>query len=256
VPVAGRYAVQLPFLPAADERTVVKPLHDIVPAGGVDRFQLFFGATRFGEDDNLYALHVEVGTEGGGTVDAGRFVLGVPTTVDRSGYILPEDDSALHNETFNSNRLASTWCYRYNLASVRRIISRPGKRTGDIAALEHISLASAWSGWADDRAPRDTVAPLLTDPELDYGPLVAVFAAERSGDHALFESTRRRAATILLDRAEGELKPGPRFSPDGASQDAHASLNLSSSARGKELVARAEVLKREQEEEFEEQVVG
>jgi len=256
VPVSGRYAVQLPFLPAADERTVVKPLHDVVPAGGVDRFQLYFGASRLGEDDNLYALHVEVGTEGGGTVDAGRFVLGVPTIVNRSGYILPEDDSALHHGAFDPNKLASTWCYRYNLASVRRIISRSGKRTGDVAALAHIRLASDWPGWADDRAPGDAVASLLTDPELDYGPLVAVFAAERSGDQALSESTRRRAATVLLNRAERALKPGSRFFPESASRDAHASLSLSSSARGKELVARAEALVREQEEEFEEQLVG
>jgi hypothetical protein len=256
VPVAGRYAVHLPFLPGAGERTVVKPLHDVVPAGGVDRFQLFFGATRLGEDDNLYALRVGVETEGGGNVDAGRFVLGVPTTVDRSGYILPEDDSALSNETFTSNRLASTWCYRYNLASVRRILSRPGKRTGDIAALEHIRLAPRWSAWADDRAPRDAVAPLFADPELNYGPLVAVFAAEQSGDHALLESTRRRAVTVLLNRAERALKPGPRFFPESAIEYAHASLSLSPSARGKELVARAEMLNREQEEELEEEAFG
>jgi hypothetical protein len=256
VPVAGRYAVQLPFLPGQGERTVVKPLHDIVPAGGVDRLQVYFGALRFGEDDNLYALHVEIGTEEGETGDAGRFVLGVPTTVNRSGYILPEDDFALHTETFNPNRLASSWCYRYNLASVRRIISQPGKRTSDIAALADIRVVPDWSQWADDRPPRDAVTPLLTDPELNYGPLVAVFAAERSGDHHLLERTRARAAVILLDRAERELKPGPRFLPEFAVEFAHASLSLVSSDRGRELLSRAEERQREWEEELEEEAVG
>ncbi|HET9677011.1 MAG TPA: hypothetical protein VFP21_05860 [Solirubrobacterales bacterium] len=256
VPVAGRYAVKLPFLAAAGEKALVKPLHDVVPPGQVDRFQVYLGTTRSGEDDNLYALHVEVETDGGKTVDAGRFVLGVPTTVSRAGYVLPEDDTVLHTKSLNSTPMESAWCFRHNLATMDRVLKHPGKRSAEIAALSHIAVAPDWSRVAGEWPPEAAVKPLLADRELDYAPMLAVFAAEESGDRDLLQRTRHEATTILLDRAERALGPGPRFLPIDAIEDARVALSLAPSARGRELLSRAEARQREEEEELEEQELG
>lgn len=238
VPVAGEYAIELPVLPTPAERVVTRPLHQEVPAGGIDRFRLFFRAPRFGEDNFIYALQVELGTdESGRDVDVGRFVLGVPGAVDRGGRILPEGPFVATPP--GDDRLASTWCFRHNLAEVDRFLRTPGRRSASMADLAHFQLADWWSDFADRRSPRASVYPLL-HAEVLYGPALAVFAAKRTGDRELVERTRRSAAALLLRAAEDDLaNEYASFLPD-AVLNARYALSFVPSAEGRQLLQRAE----------------
>jgi hypothetical protein len=256
VPIAGRYPVSLPFLPNRGERTVEKTLHDEVPAGGVDRLKIYFQAPKAGEDDSVYALHIELDTDGAvGSVDAGRFVLGVPGPVSRSGELLPEDNSLLTSGGIEPNRVASAWCYRHNLSELRRVLGRRGRRTAETAALGQLRPASDWPRYSSGLSAREAVAPLMDDASLSYGPIVAVFAAERTGDTDLIERTRKRAALVLLRRAQGLSGPELNY-PMLAIEEAHGSLSLEPSAEAREALARAESQEWEIQEEQEEFALG
>jgi len=249
VPIAGRYSLMLPFLPRAGERVVAKTLHDEVPAGGADRIKLFFQAPQVGEDDNLYALHVELLTDGGeGPIDGGRFLLGVPDAPQRNGEVLPEDSYLLRQGGIYGGRSASVWCYRHNLAEVRRILARPGRRTAEVASLAGFHPASAWAAFSRGVGAREAVPALLGDRYDSYGPTIAVYAAQRSGDPVFVAETRKRAESLLLRRAEQALGPAGS-SPMNALVDARAAFSLSPSAAAKELAARGEAGWLEVEEE-------
>lgn len=251
VPIAGRYPLRLPFLPRPGERVVEKTLHDEVPAGGVDRMKIYFQAPRFGEDANLYALRIELSTDSGELVDGGRFVLGVPDGPYRNGEILPEDDYLLEHGDIYGSHAASVWCYRHNLSEMRRVLARPGRRSTEIEGLDRFRPAGAWAGFSSGSAARDAVPELLADRDHIYAPMVAVYAAERTGDRGLIASTRRQAASQLIQGAEQALSPiglGPMF----ALVQAHAALSLTSSAAAEALIARGESGWQEVEEEQEE----
>jgi hypothetical protein len=256
VPIAGRYSLPLPFLPRPGERTVDKTLHDEVPAGGVDRLKIYFQAPKAGEDDSVYALHVELDTdEGRDPIDAGRFVLGVPGPVTRNGELLPEDNYLLSTGGIDPNPSASVWCFRHNLSELRRVLARPGRRTPETAALSHLRTASYWRRYSSGLPARAAVEALLSDPSIPYGPTVAVYAAGRTGDAKLTEQTRKRAAEILLQRAQRSLGPAGSW-PMLAIEEAHSSLNLDPSATAREVLSRAESQEWEIQEEQEEFALG
>jgi hypothetical protein len=255
VPIAGRYSLMLPFLPRSDERVLGKALHDQIPVNGWDRLKLYFQAPQFGEDANLYALHVELfADDGKDPIDAGRFVLGVPDAPYRNGEILPEDNYLLRHGGVYGSRPASVWCYRHNLSEMRRLLARPGQRTAEIAGLADFLPARAWAGFSHGVDARQAVPALLGDQYDIYGPTVAVYAAQRTGDPALITKVRQRAAALLLQRAEDALGPAG-MGPMGALVTARAALNLSPSASARELAARGEAGWLEVEEEQEEAVM-
>ncbi len=252
VPIAGRYSLPLPFLPNDGERTVYKTLHDEVPAGGVDRLKIFFQAPQVGEDDSVYALHVELESENAGDrVNAGRFLLGVPGPVARNGQLLPEDDYLLSNGGIYVDRAASTWCFKHNLSELHRVLLRPGQRSAEIAALSRFRPARSWARYSRANPARAALAPLMDDPNILYGPVVAVYVAARTGDAELTTQMRRRAARVLIERAESSLSPDVEL-PMAAVEQAHASINLAPSAAARAVLSRAEARTWEVEEEQEE----
>lgn len=256
VPIAGRYSLPLPFLPNEEERTVYKTLHDEVPAKGIDRLKIFFQAPQVGEDDSVYALHVELESEHtDDRVDAGRFLLGVPGPVARNGQLLPEDDYLLSTGGIYVDRAASTWCFKHNLSELRRVLSRPGQRSAEITALSQFQPAREWPRYSHANPARASLAPLMNDPNILYGPMVAVYAATRTGDAQLIQQMRRRAAGVLVKRAERSLKPDVEL-PMAAIEQAHASINLAPSTAARAVLARAEARVWEIEEDQEEASLG
>lgn|GEM_PF-1540629 len=250
LPIAGRYAVSLPFLPRPSERTIYEPLHDEVLPGGADRLKIYFQAPQIGEEDTVYALHVELETdEAGDAVNAGDFLLAVPGAVIRNGDSLPENAYLLHSGGFGSSSSNSAWCYRRNLAELHRVMARHGHRTPETASLADLQTARTWPRFQAQSLPaREAVGSLLKDSNT-YGPVVAVYAAERAHDPKLVKETQQRGSTILLERAERSLA---EHWPINAIEQAHASLWLAPSPAAKEVLARAESQQWELEEEQEE----
>jgi hypothetical protein len=239
VSLAGDYAIELPTIPLADERVIVRPLHQEVPAGGVDRFKLWFRTPPQGEDNFVYALRVTLGTDRpGDTVSVGRFVLGVPEAITgKGGRQLPVPPFEL--DPSYQYYLQRTWCLRRNLAELKRVLGREGKRSPEMAALAHLRLSDSWPAAADDRPAAAAVEPLL-DSEVGPPALLAVFAAERAGDPDLLERTHKRAAAMLLRQAEQGLDLGYSFSVRGAVDDLHYALLFAPSPRARELLGIAE----------------
>jgi hypothetical protein len=217
-----------------------------VPAEGVDRLKLYFGAPRAGEDNNLYALHIEITTDRGETLDVGRFVLGVPTLVNRTGIVLPESDYLLDFPE-SGEAAASTWCFRHNLAEMRRVLAKPGARAPEIQELRQLQVAKKWPAYADGHSARAGAEALLRNRNITAAPALAVFAAERTSDDVFVELIRQRAVRLLLRRAERFLLPLENL-PTEAIADSRAAFWLSDSSVAREVVARAESGERELEE--------
>jgi hypothetical protein len=250
LPISGRYALSLPFLPRDGERVVTAPLHDQVSPGRADRLKLYFQAPQIGEEDTLYALHVQIETdEAGETVDAGKFLLSVPGAVIRNGDSLPENDYLLQGGGFGSSLSNSAWCYRRNLDEVHRVLAHRGRRTPETASLAHLQTAQTWPDFrAHGLPPREAVPQLLNDSN-SFGPVVAVYAAEAAHDPKLVAQTRQKGSAILLQRAERSLAEHWAFN---AIEQAHASIWLAPSSAAREVLAQAESQQWEVEEEQEE----
>lgn len=239
VAVSREYAVRLPLLPAPGERIVTHPLHQEVPAGSVDRFKVFFRVPRAGEANYVYALRVAlIAEDSGKAIDVGRFVIGVPESANRGGRILPEGADPF-GALDSQERLMSTWCGRRNLAALDRLLRRPGRRSPSMAALTDFRPAGWWASFVDRRSPREAVEPLLRE-QLGEGPILAVFAAERTGDPRLVEEARRRAAISLLTAANEALESGYSYAVASAVLAAHYALLFQPSPEVRETLARAE----------------
>lgn len=254
VPVTGDYAITLPILPTPGERTFTRPLHQEVPAGEVDRFKVHFRLPWNSESRYLYALRVSLVAEDvGRPLDVGRFVIGVPEPVSEGGRLLPEGPEPF-GVLDEQERLLSTWCGRRNIAALERVLGREGSRSSRMAALTQFEPAGWWPEFVDPRPARAAVEPLLA-PELDGGsPVLAVFAAEESGDPELEAETRRRASELLLARAEDALQNGDYgYMARGAVEAARYALIFDPSPRAEQLLAEAEREAEAYEEELAEQ---
>lgn len=137
-------------------------------------------------------------------------MIGVPGPVPHTGSHLPELRRLLV-DTYESasadTALATSWCFRRNLAEMRRVFARPGRRAPAIAALSEVSLARGWRRLGDTRPARAAIEPLLGTEFLE-GPALAVFAAEGTGDAQLVARTRRRAAARLSRWAQRGVDQG------------------------------------------------
>ncbi len=250
VPQSPPYRVTLPELPLTGRRVLHRPLHEEVLAGEAYRVLLAFQQSHDWLTDQLFAFRVELIAEAPRRIlDVGSFVLAVPDPVSRSGHALPEDAELLRDPNATTNRLASTWCYRRNLAALRRVISHPGGRSAQVAALDRVQLAASWRRFADDRPPREAVEPLL-HADVDEAPVLAAFAAAASGDRELAARTRARAAALLLARARENLE-GRWSDPYSAVLEARQALALDpSSSPAKRMLWRAKAARQAQEERY------
>jgi hypothetical protein len=243
VPLAGEYAVELPTVPLPAERVVVKPLHQEVPAGGTDRVKLWFRVPRIGETQMVYALRVSLETdEPGEELEVGSFVLGVPDPIiaAASGRLLPVAPS-FNGDLDYTYRLQSAWCYRHNLGELRRVIGRQGRRSREMAALSDLRVSPLWAAYAEGPPPAAAVEQLLDSSSvLGPFPVLAVFAAERSGDPSLVAQTRKRAAAVLTEGVEHAIDLGYAWAIRGAIEDLHQSLIWSPTVEARELLELAE----------------
>ena len=247
IPSSKDYALELPVMPTPRERVVVRPLHQEVQPGAVDRFRILFKVENPGLNNYLYALRVELVTDRGPTpVEVGRFVIGLQSPPYGGSPILPGGETG-PNVSGGSERLASTWCLRRNLAAVKRLLGEPGKRSPTLAGLLPFRFGSWWSSFADPRPASAAVEALLHSP-VNEAPLLAVFAAEQTGDDQLVARTRKRAAQLLLLTAE-EMLSSPFNQMAGSSTiPARQSLSLSPSARALDALREGEVRQAEFDE--------
>jgi hypothetical protein len=239
VAASRKYAVELPVLPLRSENVVTHPLHQEIDAGDVDRFKVLFRVPGSGEANYVYALSVALVAENSDkAVDVGRFILGVPEAVNRGGRILPEGPRPF-GVLNDGERLMSTWCARRNLSVLRRLLRQPGKRSSSMGALSEFQPADWWREFADRRPPQAAVEPLFHE-SFGEGPILAVFAAERSGDRDLEKKTRRRAAAVLIHDADHALALGYPWAAWGAVMDARYAMRFWPSAEAKRMRLRAE----------------
>jgi hypothetical protein len=246
------YPIELRWLPTPDELVVRHEMQQEVRPGRTGRFALFFRTPPDLGAAHLYAVHVELVVEGSEQpLDVGRFVFGVPGPVPRTGDHLPDDNQSLvealdyAEELSPGFALSVRWCYRRNLHDMRRVLARPGKRAPAIAALADIQLAPSWRWLADRRPPRDVVEPLLATESLE-GQMLAAFAAELTGDDALVESTRQRAAAALLRMTQ--RGGDDEFSPGSEILYTRAALSMLPSARAEDVLQAAEARLQGEEE--------
>lgn len=230
VPRSKDYGIVLPEFPGEEPRVIrrdlhieVQPGHGVRPVLSVEKADLFASG--------LFALAVEyVADPGGEVLEVGRFVLGVPGPVERYGVTLPENEEMLstYGELIDTT---STWCYRHNLAAVRRVIAEPGVRAPEIRALDHLRLAPSWPELADRRPVREVVPDLLAS-ESSEGFMYAVEAARLSGDSELVAEVEDEAVALLLEMGRERLAESPRL----ALADAERVLSLRSSPQARRLL--------------------
>ncbi|HXR60046.1 MAG TPA: hypothetical protein VN732_01845 [Solirubrobacterales bacterium] len=241
IPLTWNYAVELPVLPLPSQRTVSRPLHQEVPAGEVDRFKLFFRLPPDGLDDYVYALRVTLlADHGGAPLGAGRVVLGFPDAVAPNELVLPYGPEPF-DVSDADQRLMSTWCARRNMAELRRVLSRPGRRTAPMSDLARMRPAGWWRDFADRRPPKAAARALLRMPfYFTEAPVLAVFAARQSGDPRFAAGVRRGAAAALLREAERSLRIGYAYAAWDAVVAARQAVLFSPSTEARELLAQAE----------------
>jgi hypothetical protein len=245
-----RYRISLPEFPREGRDLVRRDLHvEVQPGHGVRpvlSFQKESPATT-----NLYAIRVQLVADPGNRVlDAGRFVIGVPEPISRSGQVLPESDDVLSSEATVPGEAVNTWCFRHNLAGMRRVVAEPGQRSDYVAALARTRVAPAWSGYADRRPPRVVVEDLLHVEGPGETPMYALEAAAQTGDPQYEESVRKRVIRLLLRRAAAELDDYPA----GTAEDAERVLSLEDSALAARLLSQGKAGKRAQDERQEEEL--
>lgn len=234
VPHTKAYQITLPEFPGEARRVVRRDLHvEVQPGHGVRPVLSF---QRDGTSTtNLYAIAVElIADPGDHAYDAGRFVIGVPGPVGRFGHHLPESEEVLTSEATSPGDTIASWCFRYNLAAMRRVLREPGLRSADIAALDHARLAPGWNAYADHSPVRLAVDELLNS-EIPDAALYAVEAAKRSSDPELEAVVRKRAIALLLRQGRRDLEGDP----PGAAANAERVLSMTASPAAKRLLWRA-----------------
>jgi hypothetical protein len=210
VPASAPETIVLPFKPGAGEDVVFHDLHQQAGPDQADRFVFRFrpDPAGFGEDQ-LYALRVVLRVSGGASIDAGSFVLALPSMLDRWGDVLPEDQTFLEQaarQVAPAKRTAITWCYRRNVAEVRRLTAMAGRRSPEVASLSRVVPAANWPAFASPVGPRDAALEIIDD-DVSLIP-EAVFAAQRTHDPAFVAEIRARGVQALLDDARKDLDDG------------------------------------------------
>jgi hypothetical protein len=245
IPVAESFFVDLPLLPVPGEQVVYRQLHYEVPSWRAARFKLYFRSLE-GAGDDLFAIHVSLtGPRADQKLDIGRFVLSLPGAVPRQDAFLPESTESL--KLADDSLLPTTWCFRRNLAVVRRFLSIPGARSPAMKALSLVHMPPGWDRLADPRPPRLVVEPLLQSGDFFLGPVLAEFAARRTGDPKLLAATQKREARLLRHTVESSLAQGSPLSPTDLSVDAHVLAQVAPSDEASILLERSRAALRQSE---------
>jgi hypothetical protein len=251
VPSSKRYRIALPAFPGSKRQVIHHDLHvEVQPGHGVRPVLSFQQDSP--ASTNLYAIRVQlVADPGGRLIDIGRFVIGVPEPVSRSGQVLPENDEVLLGAASSPHSPYQTWCFRHNLEAMRKVIAEPGRRSDYVAALSRVQVAPAWDSYADRRPIREMVEDLLGG---DYpeAPMLAIEAASHTGDPAYEEAIHERAVSRLLRQAERELE-GKYGSGLLAVEAAERVLSLGPSSVASRLLSRAKARERAEDERFREE---
>lgn len=251
VPSSKRYRIALPAFPRSERQVVRHDLHvEVQPGHGVRpvlSFQQDSAAST-----NLYAIRVRlVADPGGRLIDMGRFVIGVPEPVSRSGQVLPEDGDILLSDAASPHSPYQTWCFRHNLEATRRVIAEPGRRSDYVKALSRMQVAPAWASYAD-RRPIPKMVDDLLGGDYPEAPMLAIEAASHTGDPAYEEAIRERAVSQLLRQAEKELEE-KYGSGRLAVEAAERVLSLGPSSVASRLLSRAKARERAEDERFREE---
>jgi translation elongation factor EF-1beta len=208
------YVVLLPVHPLPDEREIdVKDVPKTVAPGTPQKLELRFGSMLGGPAFRLYALRVTIVSEDpDGEAVAGVFAIINPGPV----------------------RLYATWCFRHNIAAVKRVLSSGEVDRKYVGPLRHLTLAAGWPRRADDTPPRRAAIQLLAGAAKKYlaEPELAVIASDATGDPQFGQEIRRRAASALLERSAGRPDEVPAYAED----DVRRSLMLHRSARAERLL--------------------
>lgn len=225
-------------LPPADDRAgrkLTRDLHHFVPAHGLERFMFRFATSRLpSEEYSLYELGLKLTTSAGQTLDGRKVVVAAPASVPRDGQYLPEDDAILE-QAQGGPHLDSTWCFRRNIATVRRAVSWPGKRAPETRTLASFATARRWPAFQERLPARRAARKLASSGVLHVQD--AVFAAEATHDAEFEQLIKRRCAQLLLKDAGAKLRS--RF-PQGALESATRARGLSNSAAARRLVIDSE----------------
>lgn len=248
IPVAESIFVNLPLLPLLDERVVYHPLHREIPPHHTTRIKLYFRSLDSEFADDLFALDVSLlGTEPGQQEKIGRYVIGVPSAIPRYSSVVPESVKSLRTAASLHALLPSTWCFRRNLATVRRYLAMQGRRSPSMHALTYVHPPRGWSQMADQRSAAEAAKPLLHAGDFFLGPALAVFAAERSGSKPLLATVRREAIAELHRSIERDLAGEPPVLPRSAVVDARTLLTLTDSDQARSMLSRSEAALRQSE---------
>jgi hypothetical protein len=248
VPHSKRYRTTLPGFPGAEPHLYRRDLHvEVQPGHGVRPVLSFQKGDPTAA--NLYALDVEfVADPGDHVLDAGRFVIGVPGPVDRSGATLPESEQVLSRASEGPHTVGA-WCFRHNLRGMRRVIAEPGRRSADVAALARLRPAPTWDAFVGDRPARQDV-PALLGAEYPEAAIYAVEAAELDGDPEFAATVRDRATALLLGWGHEKLEDDAQE----AMRDAERVLSLGPSSDAGRLLWRAKAARRDEEERAREEL--
>lgn len=240
VPVSGTYTIELPPVPLHGDRTITHPLHQQIGPDEADRVLLRFALpVEDRETPTLYALRVRLAASEGAPIPVGSFVISTPSPPSRSGYVFPEDDAALELLTrYEPLSLASTWCFRRNLADLRRVTGRLGRRAPEVEALNDVIVARRWRSLADQTPVQLAAERLLSAPVTVRDQVqLALFAAKQTGDRAFVEEIGGKAVRNLLAGARRALKERAWW---WAAEQARDALALQPSAEARRLLADAE----------------
>jgi hypothetical protein len=234
------YGVQLPSAPLPEERRFAIALRNHVDGDSADHLQLAFAPPR---DDSgveyLYRLRIALTVDSDKTLEVGTFLLALPGALSRYGAALPEDPTGFEPTAYNRQgvlALGPTWCFRRNLAAVRRLIRATGERADRVAALSSVRPSTGWLTNRDDAPPREAAVRLL-EGTAAHDPLSAVFAASQTGDADFMSRIKREAADRLTRQAEADLKDDY---PEGAALRARNALSLVEAGAARRILIDAE----------------
>lgn len=207
VPTSPPETIVLPFAPSAGERVIHHDLHQQAGPREADRIVFRFrqSPATFNEAQ-LYVLGIVLLLDGGRSIDAGSFVLALPAMLDRWGDTLPEDATRLkeiEQQVPPGQRTAIAWCYRRNMAEVRRLTAMAGSRSAEVGSLSQLTAAANWKSFVLPSPPRDAAMELI-DGDVSLVP-EAVFAAQQTHDPAFVRLIRARGAQALVADARADL---------------------------------------------------
>ncbi|THD75210.1 MAG: hypothetical protein E7812_17650 [Phenylobacterium sp.] len=211
IPEPYPYIIGLPAQPLPSERVLEAHLHDQIGPDEPDRLALRFATSGAGGlSSSIYKLHIALRATGAtNPFDAGRFIVTTPGAILGIGSIIPVENTFLEQfvtGTFKSesSRLHVTWCMKRNLAALEAVLGGHGKRTPELALLDHSTLASRWAQLQDHTPARLAATRLLKMAD----PLNAAYAADQTADPAFQAQVKTLAAKELLARAGRELTGG------------------------------------------------